>query len=73
MRSGHAAIRNGFRSADVVTPYFLTPTSIQSGNTLEDGFVANVSPTLFDMTGVRPAVGRTFNAADTTRAALPSR
>ncbi|HEX4515193.1 MAG TPA: ABC transporter permease, partial [Polyangiaceae bacterium] len=67
----YAAIRDGFHSADAIVPYFLTPTSIQSGNTIEDELVANVSLQLFDMLGVQPAVGRTFNATDTTRTALP--
>ncbi|HEY9229062.1 MAG TPA: hypothetical protein VIP11_20590 [Gemmatimonadaceae bacterium] len=47
------------------------PASIQAGNTIEDQYVANVSPELFDILGVRPAVGRKFSAADTTRDALP--
>ena len=67
----YAAIRNAFHSADLIESYFLTPTSIQSGNTLEDGLVANVSPAFFDMLGVKPAVGRVFNATDTARTALP--
>ncbi len=67
----YAAVRDGFHSADLITTYYLTPTSIQSGNTIEDAFVANVSPELFDILGVKPAVGRMFNASDTTRAALP--
>ena len=67
----YAAIRDGFHSADRIVPYFLTPTSIQSGNTIEDENVANVPPELFDILGVKPAVGRAFNASDTTRTALP--
>jgi hypothetical protein len=35
----YAAIRNGFHSADRITSYYLTPTSIQSGNTIEDASV----------------------------------
>lgn len=67
----YAAIRTGFHSADAIVPYFLTPTSIQSGNTIDDEVVANVSPELFDILGVKPAAGRTFNATDTTGTALP--
>jgi putative ABC transport system permease protein len=67
----YAAIRGGFHSADLITQYYLTPTSVQSGNTIEDAYVANVSPALFDMLGVKTAVGRTFNANDTTNTASP--
>lgn len=67
----YAAIRDGFHSADLIAPYSLTPASIQSGNALEDGMVANVSPSLFDILGVKPAVGRAFKAGDTVRTALP--
>ena len=67
----YAAIRGGFRSAERVVPYFLTPTSIQAGNTIEDTFAAIVPSELFDIVGIRPAVGRAFNAGDTTQGALP--
>ena len=65
------AIRKGFHSAETITSYSLMLASIQSENTIEDQFVASISPELFDVLGVRPAVGRKFNAADTTRDALP--
>ena len=65
------AIRQGFHSAETITSYSLTAASIQSANTVEDQLVATISPELFDILGVRPAVGRKFNAADTTRDALP--
>jgi hypothetical protein len=39
--------------------------------TIQDQFVANIPPELFDILGVRPAVGRGFNATDMTRAAQP--
>jgi putative ABC transport system permease protein len=67
----YAAIRGGFRSADVITSYYWTPASIQSGNSIEDAFVANVSPELFEILGVKAAVGRTFNASDSTATARP--
>jgi predicted permease len=67
----YAAIRDGFHSADIVASYFLTATSVQSGNTIEDEMVANVSPELFGMLGVHVAAGRVLNANDTTRDALP--
>jgi predicted permease len=41
------------------------------GNTIEDELVANVPPELFDILGVKAAVGRTFNASDASPAALP--
>lgn len=65
------AIRSGFHSAETVVPYYLTPTSIQSGNTIEDTFAAVIPSALFSILGIRPAVGRAFNATDTTDAALP--
>jgi len=71
MEERYQAIRDGFHSAETVVPYFLFPTSIEAGNTIEDTFAATVSPAIFDILGFRPAVGRAFNAADTTRTALP--
>jgi ABC-type transport system, involved in lipoprotein release, permease component len=65
------AIRNGLHSAETVVPYYLTPTSIQVGNTIEDELVANIPLELFGIVGVRPGVGRAFNATDTARAAQP--
>lgn len=67
----YAAIRGGFHSAESFASYSLTPTSIQAGNTIEDSFVANAGPDLFEMLGVTAARGRIFNASDTTSAALP--
>jgi putative ABC transport system permease protein len=65
------AIRKGFHSAETVTSYSVMSASIESGNTIEDQLVASISPELFDILGIRPAVGRKFNATDTTRDALP--
>src|SRR5262249_3207055 len=67
----YAAIQTGFHSAERMTAYYLTPASIQSGNTIQDALIANVSPELFELLGVKPAVGRTFTPSDTTRTALP--
>src|SRR6185437_4871812 len=67
----YEAIRGGFQSAETVVPYFRTPTSIQTGNTIEDTFAATIPSELFGILGIQPAVGRAFNATDTTRTALP--
>ena len=67
----YAAIRDGFQSAETVVPYFRTPTSIQTGNTVEDTFVATIPSAVFDILGIRPAVGRAFNSTDTTHSSLP--
>jgi putative ABC transport system permease protein len=67
----YEAIRNGFHSAETIVPYFRTATSIQTGNTIEDTFAATVPSEIFGILGIRPAVGRAFNATDTTRTALP--
>jgi putative ABC transport system permease protein len=65
------AIRKGFHSAETITSYSVMSSSIQSENTIEDQLVGSISPELFDILGVKPAVGRKFNATDTTRDALP--
>ncbi|HTE44516.1 MAG TPA: ABC transporter permease, partial [Gemmatimonadaceae bacterium] len=67
----YEAVRKGFHSAETVTSYSVMSASIQSENTIEDQFVASISPELFDILGVSPAVGRRFDATDTTRDALP--
>ena len=51
------ALRRGLRSVDAVVPYYLSATSIQRENTIEDQYVANAPPELFDVLGVRPEVG----------------
>lgn len=66
-----STIRDGLRTVDAVVPYWISWTSIQHDNEIEDGSVANVSPALFDVLGIRPAVGRAFVAADSSASALP--
>ncbi len=65
------ALRRGLRSVDAIVPYYLTSASIEHENTIEDDLVANAPSELFDILGVRPEVGRSFNAADTGPGALP--
>jgi predicted permease len=65
------ALRRGLRSVDAVVPYYLSATSIQRENAIEDQYVANTPPQLFDILGVRPEAGRSFNESDTSRSALP--
>jgi predicted permease len=65
------AMRRGLRSVDAVVPYYLTPASIEHENTIEDDLVANAPSELFDVLGVLPEVGRSFNETDTRPGALP--
>src|SRR5262249_34788504 len=65
------ALRRGLRSVDAIVPYYLTSASIEHDNWIEDDLVANAPPELFDVLGVRPEVGRSFNATDTQPGALP--
>jgi predicted permease len=65
------ALRSGLRSADQVVPYYLTAATVQRENAMEDQLVANAPLELFDILGVRPEAGRSFNGSDTSRSALP--
>jgi predicted permease len=65
------AMRRGLRSVDAVVPYYLTSVSIEHENAIEDDLVANVPSALFDVLGVRPELGRSFNESDTRTGALP--
>jgi len=65
------AVQSGLHTADMVVPYYLVPASVQSGNIIEDQFVANIPHELFDIIGVAPAVGRRFTAADERPDAQP--
>ena len=65
------AVRRGLQTVDAIVPYYLTPTSIEYENSIEDDLVANAPPELFDVLGVRPEIGRMFNEADTRPGALP--
>ena len=65
------AARRGLRSVDAVVPYYLTSASIEHENTIEDDLVANAPSELFDILGVRPETGRSFNDTDTQPGSLP--
>jgi predicted permease len=65
------AARRGLRSVDAVVPYYLTAASIEHENTIEDDLVANAPSELFDILGVRPEAGRSFNDTDTQPGSLP--
>jgi predicted permease len=67
-----AALQSGLHSADSILAYKLAPRLVQAGNEYEDQYVAAVPPQLFDMVGVRPMYGRTLNAADERRDAMPA-
>jgi hypothetical protein len=58
------AIKSGMRSAEMVVPYYLNAAKVQTGNTLEDQYVANVPHEMFGILGVKPIAGRAFNAND---------
>src|SRR5689334_9497242 len=65
------ALRRGLQSVDAIVPYYIASAGIEHENSIEDRLVANVPPELFDVLGVRPEVGRTFNESDTHPGALP--
>lgn len=65
------ALEHGLRSVDAVVPYYMTSASIEHDNTVVDDFVCNAPSELFDILGVRPEAGRSFNESDTRPGALP--
>lgn len=65
------ALQTGLHSADTVVAYSKIPATVQVGNTVEDHYVGSIPSKLFDILGVRPAVGRAFTPADEQPAAVP--
>jgi predicted permease len=59
------AVRDGLRSYDRLASYSAVPGALVQTRTAEEyHFVAGVSPELFDVLGVRPILGRAFDASD---------
>ncbi|HKO14830.1 MAG TPA: ABC transporter permease [Gemmatimonadaceae bacterium] len=52
------AVRDGVRSYDGIASYTYGGTTVQTENAAEDFYVYAVSPGLFDLLGIRPALGR---------------
>src|SRR5690348_1777020 len=71
MQERFNAVRGGLRSAEHVLPYYLTWTTIERGNAIEDELVANAPLELLDVLGMRPETGRAFNESDTRPGAFP--
>jgi predicted permease len=60
------AVRDGLRSYDRFASYIMAPGAlVQTPSAEEYHFAAGVSPELFDVLGVRPMLGRAFDATDT--------
>jgi predicted permease len=58
------ALREGLQSADETAP-FVAFSSLVSGNgNAEDGLVVAASPNLFELLGVKPEAGRSFQSID---------
>src|SRR5436305_5211988 len=60
------AVRDGLRSYDRFASYIVLAGALVQTRTAEEyHFAAGVSPELFDVLGVRPMLGRAFDASDT--------
>ena len=60
----YRAVREGLTTYDAIASYTILPAMVQTATVAEDRWVAAVSPGLFDVLGVRPAVGRGLAVGD---------
>ncbi|HKW10558.1 MAG TPA: ABC transporter permease [Gemmatimonadaceae bacterium] len=58
------AIRDGAHSFSAIAAYWGVTGLVQTANVAEDGVAIAVSPEFFDLFGVRPFIGRAFDASD---------
>src|SRR5688572_1784484 len=68
----YRAFAEGSRSYDAITSYGLLQALVQTRATAEDHIVAVVPPNFFDVTGVRPDLGRTLGVVDSGSRGAPA-
>ncbi|HET7585410.1 MAG TPA: ABC transporter permease [Gemmatimonadaceae bacterium] len=63
--------RSGARSLELTTFASTSEMTLREGNTLTTEHVALIEPSLFDMLGARPLLGRTFDSTEMRGASAP--
>ncbi|HZI41903.1 MAG TPA: ABC transporter permease [Gemmatimonadaceae bacterium] len=66
------AIREGMQSYEALTAYSGVSALVETAGTAEDRTVLAVMPNFFDVLGVHPFLGRTFDASDAGATSTPA-